>query len=624
MIQTPIDNLNGLIYPPTDTQPFSGALWQRYFDPVPELSYDLPVPILGIMLLIWQLRDKDLQTQYPLDTKASRLAFIAWCIVSGRAEYKALEEATILWDALDSPYQLPDSVDSDYAASHGLSWLMVLVANSRPDLGFDLSNDNGCCHFVLWYLHHGIEELGLANRPLPDWQVDFLLSNSAWDGLNRLQTLIYAVREDVSQAFPLPSALSGFLAWYQHFIAVETRLGDLLTTKPSKSPVPYRAKNLPFGVNVIGYTFAQMGIGEDARMAARSLLTTDIPVTSVNFPPGTNTFQDDLSMVGYVSPKSKYAVNLFCLPGLEQARFFAVYGKEALDGYYNIGYWPWELSEWPEDWLHLLVLVDEIWVYSQHVHDALAPVSPVPVRIMSVAVEIGEVSPLTRNDFALPQNATLFLFVFDLNSVLHRKNPEACINAFLMAFPQTGPDALDESQVGLVIKVHPPKTPNPQWDALKQLQACDPRIHLIEETLGKSDLLALYQLCDCFVSLHRAEGFGRCIAEAMLLGKPVIVTGYSGNLAFTGNENALLVNYKPLPLADDDYPCGRGQMWAEPDIAHAATHMQKISADKAYAGQLGLLGQNTIMSRHNLEFIGSRYADALHEIDLTSCGQVFR
>jgi glycosyltransferase involved in cell wall biosynthesis len=140
---------------------------------------------------------------------------------------------------------------------------------------------------------------------------------------------------------------------------------------------------------------------------------------------------------------------------------------------------------------------------------------------------------------------------------------------------------------------------------------------LIEQTLSKPDLMALYKLCDCFVSLHRAEGFGRCIAEAMLLGKPVITTGFSGNLAFTSQENALLVNCEPRPLAENDYPYGQGQMWVEPDIAHAATQMRRIVDDPGLAKTLGDAGQNTIKTCHSAKIIGMRYANTLHDIDLS-------
>lgn len=729
----PITYLNKLCQ--IENRSAADQAWERYFQIVPELSVDLPVPMLGIMLLIWQLRDKDLQEKFPLDTKESRIDFIAWCVVYGRKEYQALKEATLFWDAVAQPAQLGIKPNSPHDPINALSWLIVLVARGRPDLAFDLSNQQGRDKLLSWYvlngraelaladipfsdwqmayfsapsatpkfnhlqeliyqhrpdlqtlfpypyelkgylhwydrfyltletnetinqpaqftesslsnddpamaiskrmlsmvqtrvdltfdvtkrqgrqqllawfLQHGRAELGLKDIPFETWQINYFLSPSHRQGLNCLQALIYETRPDVQHAFPLPQALESYLHWFEHFIHVETRLIDDLTRNPDTEQAD---KPKPCGVNIIGYVFGQLGIGEDARMAAKSFLTTEIPITLIDFPPGSDTSQADQSMAEYVTRDPQYAINLFCLPALEQARCFAERGKQLFEGRYNIGYWPWELPHWPEKWQHLFSLVNEVWSSSPYTLNALQPVSPIPVKLMPMAVEIPAVSPLTRQDFNLPEHATLFLFAFDLNSSMTRKNPEACLSAFLEAFPYQAEKTLDSKQVGLVIKIHPPKTANKAWDKLKKLQQNDPRIHLIEQTLSKPDLLALYQLCDCFISLHRAEGFGRCIAEAMLLGKPVITTGFSGNLAFTSNENALLVDYKPVNLKYNDYPNGEDQQWAEPDISHAAIQMQKLINNPDLIDSLSNAGEAIISSRHNAKTVGGFYVKNL-------------
>lgn len=146
-----------------------------------------------------------------------------------------------------------------------------------------------------------------------------------------------------------------------------------------------------------------------------------------------------------------------------------------------------------------------------------------------MAVEVGGISDLGRKDFNLPEDACLFCFSFDLNSSIHRKNPRACLNAFQKAFPV---NEVTERPVGLVIKCHKPKRANEQWDRLKEAAERDHRIFIVEETLSRPDLLALYKSCDCYLSLHRAEGFGRGMAEALLPGLEVIATGYSGNVDY--------------------------------------------------------------------------------------------
>jgi glycosyltransferase involved in cell wall biosynthesis len=200
-----------------------------------------------------------------------------------------------------------------------------------------------------------------------------------------------------------------------------------------------------------------------------------------------------------------------------------------------------------------------------------------------------------------------------LNSYIDRKNPQACIEAFLLAFAKA---EYSDASVGLVVKVHAPKQPNESWEKLKAFAASDSRIHIIEQTLDRPDLLALYQACDCFVSLHRAEGFGRGLAEALKLGLRVICTGYSGNLDFCHAPAAELVDYCLVKVRRAQYPHAKGQYWAEPSIKHAAELMQKVF----FLPELELkLKQKPV--RQSYEFaefsptvVGNRYKLRLKEI----------
>lgn len=247
-------------------------------------------------------------------------------------------------------------------------------------------------------------------------------------------------------------------------------------------------------------------------------------------------------------------------------------------GRYNIGYWPWELSRWPKDWEMLLNLVDEVWVSTQHTYDALLPVCDKPLLLMPMAVELGPVTKFAsrlkaRQAFKLPAAAKLFCFAFDLNSSMDRKNPQACVDAFLAAFPK---DDFSAQEVGLVIKAHKPAKRNRAWEKLKKLAAEDGRFHIIETTLSRPDLLALYAACDCFISLHRAEGFGRGLAEALQLGLHVICSAYSGNVDFCRPPHADLVDYRLIKVKKGQYPHHEGQVWAEPSVEHAAELMRNF------------------------------------------------
>jgi hypothetical protein len=241
-------------------------------------------------------------------------------------------------------------------------------------------------------------------------------------------------------------------------------------------------------------------------------------------------------------------------------------------------------------------------------------VSDVPVYIMPMAVELGEISALgtrdqTRAHFRLPQNATLFCFSFDLNSSIHRKNPQACVDAFINAFPMT---SFNNDQVGLVIKVHKPKRRHIAWEKLKQLAARDGRIHIIEVTLSRPDLLALYQCCDSFLSLHRAEGFGRGIAEAMQLGLHVITTGYSGNLDFCHPTYVDLVNYKLVKVKKEQYPFAKHQVWAEVSVQHAAELMRSF-----YGKSKNKVPTKNDWLQFSAKEIGKRYKNKLSMISFS-------
>jgi glycosyltransferase involved in cell wall biosynthesis len=333
-------------------------------------------------------------------------------------------------------------------------------------------------------------------------------------------------------------------------------------------------------------------------------------MTMLDFPPGNDIGQNDRSMSYHVSKTGNFAFNIFCLTAEETGRYYAERGRGQFVDRYNIGYWPWELGAWPNEWEMLLDLVDEVWVSSQHTYDSIRPVCKKPLYLMPMAVELGRVKKFssfikTRDHFKLPKTATLFCFAFDLKSYVDRKNPRACIDAFLEAFPKSD---FKSNQVGLVVKVHKPSGQNSAWLELKKIARNDRRIHIIEQTLDRAELLALYKSCNCFVSLHRAEGFGRGMAEALQLGLHVICTGYSGNVDFCKPPHADLVKYRLVRVKKDQYPHAQNQVWAEPNIKHAAHLMRQF-----YDSQNSNI-KPAVFSGFSPLVVGNRYKQRLVEI----------
>lgn len=490
--------------------------------------------------------------------------------------------------------------------------LMLRTIDLRHRLGFDRPENTEA--YKAWLVTCGSREYH-ALREDAAWCEELRAPGHSLKELTRLQELVYRGRPDAQQIFPLPQATDSYLHWFFAVAVAEHELWPFLTEReksgaliasrhygtPGLAQLEQWAaveaagfaktdRSLPFGVNLIGHAFDQLGIGEDLRMTALALQAAKIPFAVVDFPAGGTAAKSDSDVAGQVVEEGPYAINLFCLTALEHCRFYAERGRRQFSGRYNIGYWPWELSQWPLEWTPAFDLVDEVWVSSTHIRDALmsaqSPSFDKPVTVMPLVVEVPSDAfhlrepgsrVLTRKRFGLPLAARLFCFSFDLNSSIHRKNPQAVADAFERAFPH---DEYSAEQVGLVVKVQLPSRHHPAWEALKRLASSDGRIHIVEATLSRRDVLALYASCDCFVSLHRAEGFGRGLAEALQLGLHLIATDYSGNADFCRRpefvDQVTLVPCRLVKVRPGQYPYAEGQLWANADTRFAAQAMKRF------------------------------------------------
>ena len=225
-----------------------------------------------------------------------------------------------------------------------------------------------------------------------------------------------------------------------------------------------------------------------------------------------------------------------------------------------------------------------------------------------MAVNWTDTANQTRSDLGLPDGRFLFISAYDALSYNARKNPEASLTAFRQAFPE------GDEAVGLVIKSIR-ATDSDAWRALEQLAAADPRIILVDRSLEHSELLDMYRACDAFVSLHRAEGFGRNIAECMALGIPVVTTAHSGNMDFTQSDTAALVSAALRRLGPDEYHFGEGQIWAEPDIAIAALQMRRLVTDAEWREKIARAGKMKIASLYSPEIVGLRWRTILESVN---------
>jgi glycosyltransferase involved in cell wall biosynthesis len=371
-----------------------------------------------------------------------------------------------------------------------------------------------------------------------------------------------------------------------------------------------RKARFELGADLIGYSRGVLGMGEHVRMVARAMGAVGVPYGVVDYALGLgNRLQRpdaDIPVAG--APSRRCAIMHVNADQMTRAYWYL--GAEFFHGRRIVGYWAWELADCPMSWRPAIGMVDEIWAPSRFVQQAFSAHTVKPVVLMPLCVTIPNFIPLPHEAFGLVPEDFIFAFVFDCYSWVQRKNPLAAIRAFRKAFDQN-------EKVRLVLKAMNADRANPAWQALQAEVVGDPRITLIDETWSRERLLALLAICDAYVSLHRSEGFGRTPAEAMLLGKPVIATDYSGTQDFCRIDNSLLVDFRLVEVGVDEYPEGEGQVWADPKVAVAAAQMRRLFDDRGLAQRLGNAGRKTIESEFSAEAVGRRYAARLDETGMT-------
>jgi glycosyltransferase involved in cell wall biosynthesis len=373
------------------------------------------------------------------------------------------------------------------------------------------------------------------------------------------------------------------------------------------APAPRQASreilDRPFGVNVAGYLRAETGVGEAVRASTRALEAAEVPHVL-------NDFFDawasniDAPMRG-VRAENPFRVNLVHVNADQVSAFVREKQVAYFEGRYNIGFWFWELARFPEEWRSSFDWFDEIWVASAFVQDTISEVAPIPVVKMPLALRPRRAieSQVAREALGLPSNRFVFLYMFDFRSVMERKNPLGLIRAFRRAFA-------DRTDVLLVLKTtnaNVAAVGRPVFEAARDAA----NVRIIDAVVPRDEVDGLIAACDCYVSLHRSEGFGVTIAEAMSFGKPVIATAYAGNMDFTTPENSLLVRYELVTLERDFGPYRRGTTWAEPDLDHAAFLMRNVVTERDAGRALGERARADVSRRLDPLAIGSRMRERL-------------
>lgn len=361
----------------------------------------------------------------------------------------------------------------------------------------------------------------------------------------------------------------------------------MLATQDSKS-LAQPVAGAGLGVNVCGYLRSEAGLGTMARGWIRALQSAGIAVGLRDVSELTVMRTEDAT-IGVANTNTPYGINLVNVNADQHFVVKRFVGDGFFRDHYNIAVWAWELPTFPREWHDRFAEYDEVWAQSTFIAKALAPVSPIPVVYMPPVLT----SPLVGSREAGrqrlgvgPDDEFVFLVVFDFASYFQRKNPLGAIAAFEQAFP-------DAQGARLVVKCVNQHMDPAAFEEMQRLAAGRP-ISIHAGYWSAQELRDVVAACDAYVSLHRSEGLGLLMAEAMAQGKPVIATGWSGNTDFMTPANSLLVGYELVELTQDVGPYRAGQVWAEPSVEQAASFMRKLVEDRDLARTYGRIAQRDI------------------------------
>lgn len=533
---------------------------------------------------VWEMRE-DLRKAFPLGlTPAQREAYAGWLLTVGRTDFGLTPEGVIAY--------LSD-LASDPA--HGLVTSYLWQPAWQRAVPHALTRF-GWSTFTDWLT----KEYQIAGRWIRRAHCPEM--GSAWDEVRMLSW----ARPDIVT----PAALSAAQADDANpLIQQFTAATDL--PRPDRAWLNQLTKEITSGearkpgINMLAHYRYPSGLQVEAVQLADSLTAAGFRVTQRDIPVSWPCDVDDQRSYDNleVEPVSFLKIGAF--------EFFdEQYRKAGLDprpGVYRIAGWSWELEQFPLEPVARAGLVNEIWTPSEFCAEAVRNVlSDRPVHAMMPGVTVPQVTPRPRSDFGLRDDRFLFLFLFDMGSVMERKNPLGLIRAFRQAFSGNEP-------VQLAIKVSRGQS---RPDDLASLQAAgrEAGVVIINRVMSRDESFALMDQCDCYVSLHRAEGFGLTVAEAMLLGKPVIATDYSATTEFLNAEVGLPVRYRRVALGQELPPYPADAIWADPDEADAAEQMRWVYEHPAEAKALGSRARQHAATVLSPKAAGERMNRRLREI----------
>jgi glycosyltransferase involved in cell wall biosynthesis len=475
--------------------------------------------------------------------------------------------------------------------------------------GWSGFSEESCARFLLRFAfewRHGRQQAVFS----PDYLA--FLDDPAPPFSSRLAAYVFLRDSEARHRFGRD--IDAYEAWLQCDGAALHRLGPLVCanrqrrlagagTAPWQAIAPITSPAAAAGVNLIGFADGVFGLGEDLRMMARAALRAGLNVAIVDIGlTGRGVTSHPHGWDALTVDRPLFPVSVFCLPPFEMMRLKIERGPEMFAAARNIGCWPWELTSLPPDWRMVFDLVDEVWAISPFLEEVYGRLTDKPVRHAPPHVAVDEVKVTQRAALGLSDGQFVVLSMLDLNSFIARKNPLGSIAAFRQAFPNPrGPERLLLKTLNGA--AHP--------EALGALEAAaggDPRVLILDRALSKAETLGLIGASNVFLSLHRSEGFGRVLAEAMLLGVPVVATAWSGVMSYLDAQTGWPVPFSLRPVRAHEYIHVAGSTWAEPDVPSAAAALRAVADRPDEAARRAGAARARIHARHGIDAVAARLA----------------
>ena len=366
----------------------------------------------------------------------------------------------------------------------------------------------------------------------------------------------------------------------------------------------------PLDVCLVGHPFAPIGMGEQVRSSFRALRSIGLRPALLDVYGGLRPDPEAEAEFGPFLTDGFRTVNLFHINGDEVEPVLThLAGRPSPPRMWRAVSPLWELPEYPAHWARQLERFDEVWASSRYLEQALLNAVQRPVVHLPPACEVVLSSFRGRRFFGIPEATYAFLYSFDLRSWVTRKNPVQ----WWLPFARSCRSALTTRRCWC-LKINGAELGDDRYRTfVDSLADLGDRLLVLPRTLSDDEMKSLVRCCDCYVSLHRSEGFGRGPAEAMVLGKPVIATRWSGNLDYMNDGNSLLVDCTLTPVPPDAYPHWQGQHWAEPDVEQATAHMVTLLDEPEKGVALGRRASLDLRRDFSYRAIGVRTLQRLEE-----------